>query len=88
MSSTIRVSAAGKRALETLRKRWEKEEGRKLTQEEVAGRAFETLARQSKEEKAKPWTKKQWAVMERLLSANDPAVSSQDIDEVLYGGEP
>jgi len=87
MTSTIRVSAAAKRALETLRRRWEKTEGRRLTQAEAAGRAFAILADSPDLDPptAKPWTRKQWKLFEDLMAVNDPAVSSTDIDDVLYG---
>lgn len=88
MSSTIRVSKAAKRALETLRRRWEQAEGRPMTQEEVAGRAFEILARQPGLAGHSPkWTDGQWALVAGL-DVSDPAVSSQDLDEVLYGAKP
>jgi hypothetical protein len=87
MSSTIRVSAAAKRNLERLRRRWEQSEGRKLTQEEAAGRAFEILAADATLADG-PRTKRQRSAMERFLAVHDPAVSSHDVDEVLYGGSP
>jgi hypothetical protein len=87
-SSTIRVSAAAKKSLEAVRRRLQEVEGRPLTQEEAAGRAFALLAAHPDLLRETPWTptRAQKEFMASFIGAvYDPDLQTSEIDNELYG---